>query len=407
MFLRLPLMMLSFFEVLICSFLAYFIRIFPAQQDFSNSILVIRLDNKIGDMVIFSDFIRKVHESYSDKKIFLMVHASQKALYVNCPYVQDVYFYDWGKSLLWSLPLRSFRALFFLIKNRLIGNWAIAITSRYDEDFHAPFLLRLTNAVVRVGFTSKLGSRKSCSMFFTDCFYTISVKSSEPLHESKRNLLILDALKVELLDNEVFYETWCDAAEREKINILFSKLGVDGSKVGLSLGIGAYANKRIWPSKYFADLIMLLGENGYDNLNIFLLGSAADARLANEIKGLIHKKYTPTIYDLTGLTSLGMLGEVLNKSRLFIGNDSGLLHLACSTPVKVMEISCHPLNGDLAHPNSPLRFGPIGSTSIVMQPKTSLPPCGDFCSNASAHCILGVKPADVFNKAVTLLKSNP
>ena len=401
-----PLIIISFFEVLVCSALAYLIRFYPAQQDFSDSILVIRLDHKIGDMVIFSDFIRKLHIGSHGKKIFLIAHVSQKSLYKNCPYIKGMYFYDWGKSLLLSLPFRSFKAFIFLFKNRLIGNWSLAIANRFDEDFHAPFFLRLSNALIRIGSTSQIATRKSYSMFLSDIFNTITIKDVSLLHESSRNLLALKALNIEGADGDVFYETWSQSSDNEDVDVLFSMLEVDESREGIALGIGAYAKKRIWPPKYYSDLISLFLENKQCSINFFLLGSAGDIVLAEEIKRNLDKSSLSCVYDLTGSTTVGMLSDVLIRCNLFIGNDSGLLHLACANTPNVIEISCHPLSGDLSHSNSPVRFGPVGASSLVLQPKDSLLPCTDFCSQDDAHCILEIQPLDVFNQAVTLLQNN-
>lgn len=395
---------LSFFEVLACTVLAFFIRYYPAQRDFSNSILVIRLDHKIGDMVIFSDFIRKLYVGSHGKKIFLIAHVSQKSLYINCPYIDGVFFYDWGKSLLLSLPFRSMRAFIFLIKNRLVGSWSLAVANRFDEDFHAPFFLRLSNASIRIGFTSQIGTRKSYSMFLSDIFNTITIKNSNLLHESSRNLLALKALNIEGVDGDIFYETWSKSGDHKAVHALFSRLGVDKSKEGIALGIGAYAKKRIWPPKYYSDLISLLLEYKQGNINFFLLGSAGDTVLAEKIKCNLDKSCLSSVYDLTGSTTVGMLSEVLVGCSTFIGNDSGLLHLACANTPNTIEISCHPLSGDLSHSNSPARFGPIGTSSMVLQPKDALFPCTDFCSQDDAHCILEIKPLDVFNQAVILLR---
>lgn len=407
MFLYFLLSILSFFEVLVCTVLAFLIRHYPAQRDFSNSILVIRLDHKIGDMVIFSDFIRKLYTGSHGKKIFLIAHVSQKSLYKNCPYIDHVFFYDWGKSLLLSLPLRSMRAFIFLIKNRLIGGWSLAIANRFDEDFHAPFFLRLSNASIRIGFTSQIGTRKSYSMFLSDIFNTITIKNSSLLHESSRNLLALKALNIEGVDGDVFYETWSKSGDHMAVHALFSRLGVDMSKEAIALGIGAYAKKRIWPPKYYSDLISLLLEYKQGNINFFLLGSVGDIVLAEQIKRNLDKSCLSSVYDLTGSTTVGMLSEVLVGCSTFIGNDSGLLHLACANTPNIIEISCHPSSGDLYHSNSPARFGPVGTSSIVLQPKDALIPCADFCSQDDAHCITEIKPLDVFNQAVILLqKSN-
>jgi ADP-heptose:LPS heptosyltransferase len=82
------------------------------------------------------------------------------------------------------------------------------------------------------------------------------------------------------------------------------------------------------------------------------------------------------------------------------------MHLASAVGVPVIEISAHPRDGSLSHPNSPYRFGPWGIPAIVLQPKTARPPCQDACTAQEAHCIMDVS-LDLVKKAILKLWSEP
>jgi hypothetical protein len=58
---------------------------------------------------------------------------------------------------------------------------------------------------------------------------------------------------------------------------------------------------------------------------------------------------------------------------------------ASGTPV--IEINCHPRDGDPAHFQSPARFGAITELSMLLSPRTTLTPCTYTCSSAEPHCI--------------------
>jgi ADP-heptose:LPS heptosyltransferase len=89
----------------------------------------------------------------------------------------------------------------------------------------------------------------------------------------------------------------------------------------LAIGAGAnWAGKR-WPPEHFLALIERLQQH-YDV--VVLLGNEKDQKIAGPLK---EKSPMPCI-NLCGKTSLLQAAAVLQKMSLFVGNDSGLGHLA-------------------------------------------------------------------------------
>ena len=78
---------------------------------------------------------------------------------------------------------------------------------------------------------------------------------------------------------------------------------------------------------------------------------------------------------------------------MYVGNDTGPMHMASALGVPVIEISCHPANGLPAHERSPLRFGPWNVLAWIAQPAAGIDDCRDYCvlgELGEAHCILAV-----------------
>lgn len=376
-----------------------------SNPDLSNSILIIRTDHKIGDMTIFSDFLKKLHLEKQGKSISLIIHSSQKDLYINCPYVDKLYYFDWGRSLPLSLPFRSIRVLLFLIRNKLIGNWHLGVASRYDEDFYAPFILYLSKAKIRVGYTSSLKkSRKRFSMFLTDIFYNKILGAHDIMHEAESNLLILKELGINY-DKKIKYETWQCFEDDLNVKSLLRENNIDSNSTIITLGIGAFSEKRIWPPEFYARLISLLSNLNVVNIKFILMGSKSDSSIAESILKHLPLKNKPAVIDVTGKTTIMQSCALLALSKIFIGNDSGLMHLACANTGHVIEISCHPLSSDISHSNSPARFGPISEFAKVFQPQESLYPCINGCSSSISHCITGIQPETILNYVRTQLET--
>ena len=108
--------------------------------------------------------------------------------------------------------------------------------------------------------------------------------------------------------------------------------------------------------------------------------------------------------DLTGTTTLRQTISLLKRCKLYIGNDSGLMHLAAAMKVPIVEISCWPKNGDKFHHNSPYRFGPWKTRAVVVNPEKAIEPCLGGCTKFEPHCILQVEVEDVKGAAEKLLR---
>ena len=98
----------------------------------------------------------------------------------------------------------------------------------------------------------------------------------------------------------------------------------------------------------------------YDNIKFILVGSAKEKdKFYNNLLAGIDKNF---IIDLFGC-SLTLTSAFMKKSDLFIGNDSGLMHLAVSNQLRVIS---------LFGPTDNNVYGPYGDKNIVIRTKEPL-----------------------------------
>jgi heptosyltransferase-2 len=102
--------------------------------------------------------------------------------------------------------------------------------------------------------------------------------------------------------------------------------------------------------------------------------------------------------DLVGQTTLRQTAAVLEQCDLYVGNDTGPLHIAAAAGTPVVVVMSHPLGGDPTWRYSPDRFGPRGVPSRIIRPEP-VPPCTTYCRSGIAHCILNV-PIDQVTRAI-------
>lgn len=151
---------------------------------------------------------------------------------------------------------------------------------------------------------------------------------------------------------------WLLPSHREKIQKILGK----SSFPILALGVGANWQGKIWPISSFINLVKKLcdpKEGILPNVRILLLGSADEKKYALPFFEAFSKE---EVIDAFGLLSLPETAACLEKSSLFIGNDSGLMHLAAASHIPTLG---------LFGPSRPEHYRPWGEkTSFVT---TSIP----------------------------------
>jgi ADP-heptose:LPS heptosyltransferase len=168
----------------------------------------------------------------------------------------------------------------------------------------------------------------------------------------------------------------------------------------VALGIGAAQPRRLWPAECFAALATELSRAGFVPV---LLGSPDEMPRAERICRALEPG-TPVI-DLVGRLPLAATANVAARACLYVGNDSGLGHIAAAVGTPTVTISCHPPGAPPEHINAPERYRPVVEPSVAVRPvRPSKPECARGCEARSAPCcVTRVTVDDVVAAAVSLL----
>ncbi|MGB4778682.1 glycosyltransferase family 9 protein [Microbacterium sp.] len=168
----------------------------------------------------------------------------------------------------------------------------------------------------------------------------------------------------------------------------------------VGVGIGARDAKRQWPVTDVADVMTQLAETR--PVTVLVLGGDVDRARGAELVGILRERHLTAI-DLAGKLSLSESAAAIARCELFLGNDSGLQHIASSLDIPTVVVTCHPATGSPWSDNAPERFGPWSRRSRVLQPPAPAAGCMDECVATQPHCIRAVHAADVAAAAEQLL----
>jgi heptosyltransferase-2 len=153
--------------------------------------------------------------------------------------------------------------------------------------------------------------------------------------------------------------------EEEQVSAALRTLGVNVSKplVGFSPS-AAYGSAKEWPPERFKELIpRLQQEKSPGNVEILLFGSAKEREKISKIADggdSIH------IHNLAGQLSLRQAIVAISFCRLFISNDSGLMHIASGFNLPLIA---------LFGPTRPHKTGPLNKNSRVLHHPVACAPC--------------------------------
>lgn len=114
---------------------------------------------------------------------------------------------------------------------------------------------------------------------------------------------------------------------------------------------------KTWPLERFAQLaIRLLGEGGpMAGGRLMVVGGAADAGVVQALRHVVPKD---RFIDLVGKAELLTIQAALSHARLFVGNDSGLMHMAAAAGAPTVG---------LFGPSDDARYAPWGPHTRVVR----------------------------------------
>ncbi|MGC8529470.1 MAG: glycosyltransferase family 9 protein [Leptospirillia bacterium] len=214
-----------------------------------------------------------------------------------------------------------------------------------------------------------------------------------PLHAVWRNLLFLEALGLPttLPSRVPALGLRYGDTDQSRVTDLLLEAGLLPGEPFIAIHPGARRDSKRWPSAYFSELIRNLSREGAPRA--VLVGDRSEAPLLEEIAvrtGL-------SVPLLPGRLPLDLLPLALSRAILFIGNDSGPLHMAALAGIPTLSFFGS---------SDPRRTGPFGETTRNHVMREALPcsPCGDFrkfCAHMT--CQVSLTPGEAFRQALRLL----
>jgi len=367
--------------------------------DMVSRVLVIRLD-ELGDFVCTIPFLRAIRGNYTNAKITLVANKRVAALAEVCPYLDEFI----GMDLPRRKPpfdqiLTSWAARRFAVKHLVNRDFEIAIIPRSDIDNGGALEMAYHAGIPhRIGYDETVFPLKRIKNAGYHRLLTQIVNPVSDLHEVRQSLNVAEFLGAAVTNAKL--ELWtrdADDAAAERLLIPFR----EHHRPLVAVAPSANLPRRIWPSHKFGELAATLHRK--IGAQFLVIGGPDAEAIAYDLvnKSALTSKH---ILNLAGATTLRETVALLRSCDLFVGNDSGPMHLAAAAGIPCVEISCHPHGGSEVHANSPLRYAPWLVRHAILRPAAAMPPCESSCLMHHAHCIRLVTVESVASAATGLLE---
>ncbi|MDP7244666.1 MAG: glycosyltransferase family 9 protein [Flavobacteriales bacterium] len=331
---------------LLCSFLSINKLLRYKKIHKYNKILIIQLWG-IGETILTLPAIEVLRKQYKKSNIDILVTGRNKEVYYKNKYINDV------KVLkLNPISIKLFMSLNF-------KKYDLAIDM--EEYLNISSIIAFFTGKRRIGFSHGIRSN----------LYTDKVDYNDRQHVV---YTFLDLLKPLGIKKRVEKLSQLNYSKNDKKNVdsLLKKYNIEKKNFLVGFGVGAAesAKSRMWPKEKFAKLADNLIKKY--NAKIFLIGNDKEKNLIDELQNLIENTRTKSGTNSVGKNnSFNVSGEInvremfylISLCRLFIGNDSGPMHVAAAQNVKTIGLfGC----------NLPVRFAPFGKNNYSIYKKSHL-----------------------------------
>lgn len=359
-------------------------------------VLVVQLAD-MGDVLLSGPFLRELRRLLPEAWIGLVIQPAMYPLVEKCPYVDEVIFFRWRSfkncnnafsgHILWWL-----QAAWITIQTLWKRHIDMAISLRWNND--APQAAALTlmyasGALQRVGYIDPPHNRVPYKITDVNRLITKGPFRSFLKQEIGLQFDILSSLGVKT--SEPRLELWTSEEDGDFARNLLIRSGISETDLLIAIAPGAAWPFRRWPADRFIELGKWLQEN-YRAL-ILIFAAKSEGELARRIEMGLQSGRT---FNLAGKTTIRQMAAVLKHCKLFIGNDSGPIHVAGAAGIPVVG---------LYGPGEYERFKPWGTNHSVIRLGLSCSPCSQNCIFNDPRCIRGITLSQVKEAIAEKLKT--
>ena len=361
----------------------------PLRRPKPPKLLVVKLDH-LGDVVTATPVFRALRQAYPEARIDALVGSWAKDLLSGNPHLDVILTYDSSRFARSEESRRGRRNRFRLMRAIGAHRYTHIIELRGDSwTLLLPFLSGAKHRVDRG--TVRLEAWLTKRMWA----FGGAPPGPEPVHEVETNLAVIQPLlgppgsQPPASTASTRVEVFVTDADRRALAQRTRVLGIPDNAALVVIHPGASWRPRAWRPERFAEAAREILDR-YP-VHVCFVGTTQDADIADRIAILIQDRRAHFLFQLRLMET----ATLIERAVLFIGSDSGIVHLAaaCGTP----QIA-------LYGPQDPRRFRPWSARAIVLHKPVPCFPCKqNVCVVPHNPCVNLIFVEEVMRSAESVL----
>ena len=370
-------------------------------SDAVENILIVRLD-AVGDFILTTGFIREVRKNFPKANITLIVSPLVFPIAEFCPYVNEVFEFD-GKMFEKNIFDVVKKIVNFCRDNLWQKHFSMSFNPQSGADNLGGLCLSyLSGARERIGYGTYvwkdyigIDPRYKENIKADNFLLTENIQASKDfISEVEKHFYILIASNFAVEDKSL--ELWFGAEDFFQAKSFLKNIPANRRKI--VLGIGGGEDNRKYPVK---KLLIALKEIAKKNFVFVIVGGKSEIKDAEFLEKNLPKE---RILNLVGKTTLRETEATISQMDFYIGNDSGVMHMAAAANVPVLAIYREAMDKSDYYPgfySEFERFPPYQTASVILRPDHALEDCADKknvyggCCHSEAHCISQIEPDEI------------
>lgn len=344
-------------------------------------ILVVKLDH-FGDVLLATPALRALRDARPDIPIDVLIAPGSAAALEGNSAVTRLLLYESRRYRRGDAHVPGRADGFGTVRNVARGGYTTVVELRGDAwTLLLPFLTgarrRVDRGSVRLGqwFAQRL---------------TRTGRARAQLHEVETNLEIVRPLLGSRFPERPVTEIALSPPARDSLRAKLVASGAAPDGPWVCIHPGAAWRPRAWRPERFAAIADWIQEHYH--AEVLFVGSAEERDVEASVRA---KAKEPRAFWLAGALTWPELAALLDRARLFLGNDSGPAHLAAArgTPSVV-----------LFGPQEPERFRPWSERSVVLHHRVHCCPCRQsVCVHPENPCVNLIEDGEVQSEVRRLL----
>jgi heptosyltransferase-2 len=340
--------------------------------------ILIRATNWVGDAIMAMPALRAIRARFPDANISILAR----------PYVADIYRGQNICDVLISYdpqgPHAGLSGRERLAKELRAQKFDVAML--LQNAFDAAWLAWRAGVPERIGY-----ARDGRSLLLTKKI-PVPKPGEIPAHEQFYYLELLRRTGwIDSLPGESFVTLDVSEEHRRQAEETLLSAGARPNAARIAIGAGAsYGSAKCWSPDRFADFVNRFRLQ--TDADVVLFGTVAEQKVSEAIAAGI----TGPSISFVGKTAIAALPALLSRCQLFVGNDSGAMHVAAAVGLPVVAIF---------GPTDPNGTAPITPQCTVVQERPYCSPCFLRRCPTDHRCMTSVPPEAVEAAARAFLPS--